>query len=203
MSAISHQNAPLTLAQRAVDTGKPGSVWSQALTGVVGITLAIVLIAGQVSLATTKNISKNLHQNVTQLQDGNVTMASVIERSEPSVMMEKTIGAQSASLKNTSATMQKLNKEMATSGKVTDSLMKTTSSMNATSLKLANGVKKMNADTARMLGLLQTMPAATDRTQKNLQKLSNDTRAINAEMKAIGQKMKRFGLPEAKGVKRR
>ena len=203
MSAVAAQQAPLTMVQRTVDTTRAGSVWGQVLTGVVGVTLAVVLIAGQVSLATTKNISKNLHKNVVQLKYGNKTMASVIEKSKPSVMMEKTIGAQSKSLDHTSVTMQALNVEMAKSGKVTNELMQTTAAMNATSLQLANGVKSMNGDTATMLSALQTMPAATDRTQTNLSKLASDTKAINAEMQAIGRKMKRFGLPEAQGVKRR
>jgi hypothetical protein len=194
------QPRALTLADRVVDSTKPGSVMSQALTGAVGLVLALVLIGGQISLATTKGISENLHKNVQQLKDGNKTMASVIERAEPSVAMEATLGAQADSLGNTERTMGLLNKEMATSGKVTDDLMSTVARMQSTSGLLANSVGAMNYDSLRMLDLLQMMPASTQHTYVGLNRIGGDTKAINGEMQAITAKMRRYGLTPAHGV---
>jgi hypothetical protein len=186
-----------------VDETKQGSPAAQALTGVVGIILAIVLVMGQVSLATTKGIATHLHASVGHIQEGNKTMESVIERAAPSASLEDVVKGQGDTLASTRDSMKVLNGEMGEIGKTTGSLNTVVGSMEENSSSLATGVDGMNTDTGRITGMLGNLPAATERTHAQLKKISMDTTAINIELAAIGAKMRGYGLPAAKHVKGR
>ncbi len=193
---------PNSFAAKVVDADRPGSVWGQVLVGGVGVVLALTLVLGQVSLATTKGIERNLDRNVAQLRTGNTTMKSIIERAAPSMKIDTLVKGQSTTLAHTNQTMTQLNREMATVGATTDELAGTVGQMETTSGQLAAHVGAMERNSGKISALLGRLPGVTDDTHKRLQRIGTDTGAINGELEAIAAKMQRYGLPPAKKVQK-
>lgn len=191
--------APSPLAP-LVDESRLGSPAGQALTGIAGIVLAIILVMGQISLATTKGLATHLDSSVQHITDGNAVMESVIERAAPSVALEKLVAEQAKIEANTLDTMQRTNGEMTAIAETTTELDSIVGRMEAASGSLATGVSGMSRDTTKIVDLLGTMPAATDRTQKALDGINRDTTATNIELGAIAGKMQKYGLPRAQGA---
>ena len=186
--------APLVDAQRL------GSAGGQAAIGVAGIVLAIILVMGQISLATSKGIAAHLHASVAHITEGNQVMESVVERAAPAVELEKILDKQAATLANTHDTMVMTNEQMRGIAATTTELDGVVTSMEATSSSLATEVSGMQESTSTMADTLATLPAATQRTHKQLATISSDTTAINTELSAIARKMKNYGLPQALGA---
>lgn len=184
-----------------LDDTKPGSRWGQVLTGVVGIVLAVILIVGQIAVATTQGIQHNLHATVGHLAVANKTMGSILDKALPITQVEKIVAVQQKTLANTLSTMQVLNGQMSEITATTDGLSSTVAGMNTTSASLASGVAGMDANTGTITQQLSTLPAQTDSTAKQLTKISTDSTAINAELIAITAKLRNYGLPAAKGVR--
>lgn len=183
-----------------VDEHRLGSAGGQAAIGIAGVVLAVVLVMGQISLAMTKGIAVHLHNSVAHITEGNKVMESVVERAAPSVIMEKALARQSATLANTRDAMKGTNAEL---GKITETkhrLLDVVGGMQTTSSSLASGVEGVNTSTTRMTGLLGTLPDATTRTHEQLSTINTDTAAINGELNAIASKMVSYGLPRAKGA---
>ncbi|MCW2927932.1 MAG: hypothetical protein JWM86_1900 [Thermoleophilia bacterium] len=198
MSAYSRNDgSPLAVL---VDEQRLGSAGGQAMVGIAGIVLAIVLVVGQISLATTKGIATHLHASVEHMTEGNQVMESVIERAAPSAELEKVLASQSKTLAHTRDAMAATNEELELILKEKHSLIKVVGRMDATSGELATGVDGVNASTKKMTGLLGTLPSATARTHAQLAKINADTTAINVELSAIAAKMQKYGLPLAKGA---
>jgi hypothetical protein len=183
-----------------VDEQRLGSPGGQAMIGVAGIVLAVVLIVGQISLATTKGIATHLHNSVQHITAGNEVMESVIERAAPSVEMEKALQAQEKTLGNTRDAMVATNEQLAQIMKTKESLLDVVSKMDASSGQLATGVGGVSSSTGKMTGMLGTLPSATRRTHAQLARINSDTTAINGELGAIGRKMTSYGLPHAEGA---
>jgi small-conductance mechanosensitive channel len=183
-----------------VDEQRLGSAGGQAAVGIAGIVLAIVLVMGQVSLATTKGIAVHLHSSVENIKQGNVVMESVIERAAPSVQLEKMLDQQSKTLANTRDAMAQMNGELDTIMKTKYELIDQVGQMETSSTKLAADVAKVDASTQKMTGMLGQLPGATQRTHKQLSTINNDTAAINTELAAIAAKMLKYGLPRAQGA---
>lgn len=183
-----------------VDHTRAGSAGGQAAIGIAGIVLAVILVVGQISLATTKGIAVHLHASVEHMTEGNEVMESVIERAAPSVELEKILDKQAKTLASTQDAMVMTNEQMRSIGATTTELDGVVGSMEATSSKLASGVTGMRASTDTMADELGTLPAATKRTHRQLATISGDTAAINTELTAIGRKMQAYGLPHALGA---
>ncbi len=198
-AAYGHQASVSPLAP-LVDEQRLGSAGGQAAVGIAGIVLAVVLVMGQISLAMTKGIAVHMHNSVLHITEGNEVMESVIERAAPSVVMEKALAQQSATLANTRAAMRSTNAELGSITETKHELLDVVGGMETTSGELATNVAGVNTSTTRMTGLLGTLPDATTRTHKQLAKINTDTAAINTELNAISSKMVRYGLPRAKGA---
>src|SRR5688572_20945001 len=95
-----------------VDEQRLGSAGGQAMVGIAGIVLAVILVVGQISLATTKGIATHLHASVGHITEGNQIMESVIERAAPSVELEKVLKSQAATLGSTRDAMASTNVEL-------------------------------------------------------------------------------------------
>lgn len=188
-------------ASRWADSDKPGSPWQQAMVGVLGVVLALTLVIGQVAVATTAGISRNLHANIKHLEDGNKTMKTIIERAGPTVLMEQVVRNQELILANTQKTLGVLNGHMGKIGATTAGLGSTVGTMQSTSGELATGVQGMNSDTQKIVGLLEPLPVAIGRTHTQLGQISTDAGAINGELNTISGKMIKYGLPHAKKVR--
>lgn len=199
MTAAAPGAAPSPLAP-LVDEQRLGSPGGQAAIGIAGIVLAIILVVGQVSLATTKGIAVHLRTSVENMEEGNKVMESVIERAAPSVQLEKMLEAQSKTLVNTRDAMAATNTELGAITTTTRELVGVVEGMEATSSTLATDVEGVNGSTEKMTSMLGTLPAATQRTHKQLSQINGDTTAINAELSAIAAKMIKYGLPRAKGA---
>jgi len=199
---VTNANGHVSPLAPLVDETRMGSKGGQALIGVAGIVLALILVMGQISLATTKGISTHLHASVLHMTEGNKVMESVVERAAPSTELEKVLAAQAITLAHTKDAMVGINGEMTTIGKTTDQLGGVVGGMEKTSGGLATGVAGMDRDTARIDTMLGTLPAATDRTGVALGTINTDTKALNAELAAISAKMRRYGLPAAMGAPR-
>jgi hypothetical protein len=158
-------------------------------------------VIGQISVATTAGIQKNLHSNIGHLQHGNATMRDIIEKAAPSVVMEKVVAHQRDTLANTNRTMIRLNATMDSLGGTTSDLKTTVGTMQTASGNLATGIEGMNSDTARIVKLLKPLPAATERTHRQLSRIANDSGDINTELGQISNKMVKYGLPHAQNVK--
>ncbi|MCW2925737.1 MAG: hypothetical protein JWM98_3141 [Thermoleophilia bacterium] len=180
-----------------VDETRLGSAGGQAMVGITGIVLAVILVMGQISLATSKGIAMHLHNSVQHVTSGNQTMESVIERAAPSVQMETALAAQAKTLAHTKDAMVQTNAQMAGIAKTTKQLDGVVGRMQATSATLASGVGAMDKQTGRITSMLGTLPGATERTHSQLSKINSDTNAINTELGAIGGKMEKYGLPHA------
>lgn len=196
-TAATHTASPLAAL---VDEQRLGSSGGQAMVGIAGMVLAVILVVGQVSLATTKGIATHLDASVANLTEGNQVMESVIERAAPSVELEKVLARQSETLANTRDAMVATNVELEGIGTTKKSLIDVVDKMDGTSSKLASGVAGVDASTTEMTELLGTLPDATTRTHRQLGQINGDTNAINAELDAIATKMLSYGLPKAKGV---
>jgi septal ring factor EnvC (AmiA/AmiB activator) len=184
-----------------VDHRRLGSAGGQALTGIAGIVLAVLLVVGQVSLATTKGISAHLHASVQHMTEGNEVMQSVIERAAPSVEMERVLAQQSKTLANTRDTMIKTNAQLGQITTTTGKLSTSTSAMQATSEKLATDVAAVDANTATINKRLGGLPAATDATGGSLTSISTDLHDLNGELIEISRKLMKYGLPRAQGAR--
>ena len=196
MTTMAHrQNASIFL-----DQSKPGSVWAQVLTGVVGIILCVVLIVGQLAVAITSGIQHNLHQSVLNLARGNQTMTQVLDKAQPVPMVEKVTKIQQDTLANTSATMVILNGQMAAIGGTTGGLKSTVDKMAAQSGSIATGVEGMDSTTKNVNSKLGGLLPATDKVAKPLGRIATDSTAINVELAAIAAKLVSYGLPAAQGV---
>lgn len=183
-----------------VDERHLGSAGGQFAVGVAGIVLAIVLIVGQISLATTKGLAVHLSTSVDNLTQGNQVMESVIERAAPTAALESALEQQSTTLASTRDAMVQTNAELDTITTSMGGLLETVGGMQTTGDQLASSVGGLSGSTSSMTGMLGTLPEATERTHKQLSTISTDTTAINAELAAIGRKMMSYGLPRAKGA---
>ncbi len=199
MSGMYAQASPSPLAS-LVDEQRLGSAGGQTLVGVAGIVLAVILVMGQISLATTKGIAVHLHNSVAHITEGNQVMESVIERAAPSVELEKILAEQEQTLVHTKNAMASTNAELASILSINNQLIGTVGGMQQSSKQLASDVSSLSGSTATMTRELGTLPAATKRTHGKLARISTDTGAINTELGAIGAKMQRYGLPHAKGA---
>lgn len=196
MSALAGQ--PLEFM---IDDQRQGSVWSQVLVGVVGVTLGIMLVVGQLSVATTHGISTNLHRNVKNLQAGNATLRDIVEKAGPTLVIQQVITKQNEVLQSTLDTMRMLNGEMGVVTDTTSGLKQSVNGMQSTSTQLASGVDGMNRDTARIADMLAALPDATTRTHHQLSRIDQDSTALNGELRSIGAKMRNYGLPQAQHVR--
>lgn len=200
MSAYAaHPGAPSPLAP-LVDEQRLGSAGGQAAVGIAGIVLAVILVMGQISLATTKGLAVHLHNSVEHMAKGNEVMESVVERAAPSVVMEEALAGQAKTLANTRQALVRTNAELAKIDTTKDSLLDVVGGMKSTSGSLATNVEGVNESTGKMTKLLGTLPDATTRTHGQLSTINRDTAAINAELNAIAAKMVKYGLPRAKGA---
>lgn len=191
------------MSSALIDDSRSGSPIQQALVGIVGIVLAVILIVGQISVAMTRGVSVNLHRNVKHLQDGNATLRDIVEKAGPALLIEKVVAQQQKTLQGTLDTMRVLNGEMEVIGETTTGLSGTVGSMQERSTSLAGGVAGMNRDTEKIVGMLGPLPDATTRTHTQLARIESDSAAINSELGAIGTKMRGYGLPQAQGVRGR
>lgn len=185
-----------------VDESRLGSSLGQAATGIAGIVLAVVLVMGQISLATTAGLAAHLHQAVENMEQGNQVMESVIERSAPSPLLAKAVEEQSKTLASTRDTMRMTNAGMAGMASTATKLDGVVGRMETTSGKLATGLDGMGKDTTKMSTLLGTLPAQATKTQTALGTINTDTKALNVELAAIAAKMQGYGLPRAQGAPR-
>lgn len=193
-------NAPSPLAP-LVDHTRLGSASGQALTGIAGIVLAVLLVVGQISLATTKGISAHLHASVQHMTEGNQVMQSVIERAAPSVEMERVLAGQSKTLANTRDTMIRTNAQLGEITATTGKLSASTTTMQKTSEQLAADVTSVDRNTALINKRLGGLPAATDATGGSLTGIAGDLHDLNGELEAISRKLMKYGLPRARGAR--
>lgn len=191
------------LAARAFDTERPGSAGSQLLLAAVSFGLAIALVVGQVSLAIEKGLARNLHANVAQIKDGNETMAQIIKKAEPSKVMDTIVAGQATTQQRTQETLIVLNGQMVVVSDTTDQLAGTVGHMEASSDKLSTTVGGLASDSELMAALLGGLPLTTTRTHKQLKRIGDDTADINTELGHVGDKLNRYGLPQAQGVQKR
>lgn len=206
MSAVAGSMQSVGIAAGArpspfVDVTRQGSGWQQLGVGVLGFVLAILMVVGQISVATTAGISRNLKINVEQLAAANTTMESIIERAGPSVAMERTVSVQAKSLAVTNETMVGLNAAMSEVGKTSEQMESAVEGMQATSSELSTGVAAMNDETAGINDLLGPLPDKARSTHGQLSQIDQDSAALNTELSAISSKMAGYGLPPAKNVK--
>lgn len=183
-----------------VDEQRLGSAGGQAMVGIAGIVLAVVLVMGQLSLAMTKGIAEHMSASVEHIARGNQVMESVIERSAPSVTLEKVLDGQSKTLANTRDAMVMTNQQMASISGTTGKLEGIVASMEEMSAGLADYVSGMQKSSKSMADTLGGLPGATKKTHVQLGQINADTNAINAELAAIGTKMDSYGLPKAEGA---
>jgi hypothetical protein len=199
MTAYAHNR--VSQLSGLVDETRVGSAGGQALTGIAGIVLAVLLVLGQVSLATTKGISAHLHSSVAHMTEGNQVMTSVIARAAPAVQMEKTLGAQEQTLGAVRDSMVQTNVQLGEIGSTTAQLASATTSMQGTSSRLATDVANVDVNTTKINKQLGGLPAATSATGGSLLKINADMHALNFELATISQKLMKYGLPRAKGAR--
>lgn len=199
MTAASPHASTTPLAA-LVDESRVGSSIGQAVTGIAGLVLAVVLVMGQLSLAVTAGMATHLHQSVEHMTEGNKVMESVIERAAPSPALAKAIADQSETLAATHDTMKMTNAGMVGMTQTANRLDGVVARMETTSGQLAGDLAGMGSDTAKMSSLLGGLPAKTTKTSASLSRINTDTIAINAELAAIAAKMQGYGLPRAKGA---
>ncbi|MCB0877638.1 MAG: hypothetical protein KDC46_01470 [Thermoleophilia bacterium] len=199
MTSHAASGAPSPLAP-LVDERRLGSAGGQAAIGIAGIVLAVILVMGQISIATSKGMAMHLSSSVDNITEANKVMESVIERAAPSVELEKVLDQQSQTLADTRDSMVVTNDELATIIDAKHRLIRIVGGMQSTSDQLASNVGSLRSSTSTMTSELGTLPAATTNTHKQLQRINTDTNAINGELGAIGQKMMSYGLPHAQGA---
>ncbi|MBC7460489.1 MAG: hypothetical protein H7287_03935 [Thermoleophilia bacterium] len=185
-----------------VDETRQGSAGGQTLIGVAGIVLAVLLVVGQVSLATTKGMAAHLHNSVQHMTEGNDVMEGVIAKAAPSVKMEQTLAQQEQTLGNVRDTMVTTNTQLGEIGATTKKLGAATSRMQVSSSKLAADVAAVDVNTASINASLSTLPIASDATLTSITKINTDMTALNFELATISQKLMKYGLPRAKGARR-
>lgn len=201
MTGASVQASPTPLAP-LVDETRLGSSIGQTATGVAGLVLAVVLVMGQISLATTKGLAEHLHQNVENITRGNQVMESVIERASPTPVLAKTVAEQSKVLASTRDTMHMTNAGMASMSQTAGELDTVVGRMESQSGNLAEGITGIGNDTAEIATLLGGLPDQTTKTHAALSRINADTVALNTELAQIAAKMQGYGLPRAKGAPR-
>lgn len=185
-----------------VDESRLGSSIGQTMVGVAGIVLAVILIMGQLSLATTKGLAEHLHTTVGHVTEANKVMESVIERAAPSPQLAKMVAQQSQILQSTRDTMHTTNASMSGLNSASTNMNTVVGSMGASSGKLATGIEHIGADTKKMGVALGKLPAQTAGTQTAMSRINKDTLALNTELAAIAGKMQGYGLPTVKGAPR-
>jgi hypothetical protein len=183
-----------------VDEQHLGSAGGQLTMGIAGIVLAVVLVVGQISLATTKGMAVHLSTSVDNLTQGNQIMESVVERAAATTVLETALEQQSATLANTRDAMAQTNAELDSIIVAKRGLLDVVGGMQTTGDQLASSVGGLSGSTSSMTGMLGTLPDSTERTHKQLSTINGDTAAINTELAAIGRKMRSYGLPRAKGA---
>ncbi|MCW2950082.1 MAG: hypothetical protein JWN41_1095 [Thermoleophilia bacterium] len=193
-------NSPSPLAG-LVDETRVGSAGGQTLTGIAGIVLAILLVAGQISLATTKGISQHLHASVAHMAAGNDVMESVISRAVPSTAMERVLAQQADTLGNVRDSMVRTNAQLGEIGATTRKLSTATDTMSATSARLAVDVAKTDRNTGAINVQLGTLPGATKATGASLSSINGDMRDLNGELATISHKLVKYGLPRARNAR--
>lgn len=198
MTAVAGQYSPLA---PLVDETRVGSAGGQALTGIAGIVLAIILVAGQVSLATTKGIAVHLDRSVANITEGNETMEQVIERAAPTTQLAKVLDGQAKMLAHTRDAMVMTNAELGEIGTTTGTLDDVVGTMEGTSSTLATTVGEMDANTKAIVGSLGSLPNSTERTAGTLKSINGDMVSINAELDELSRKLIGYGLPQAAGAK--
>jgi septal ring factor EnvC (AmiA/AmiB activator) len=177
VSTYAAEPSPSPLAA-LVDETRAGSAGSQLAIGIAGVVLAVVLVMGQISLATTKGMAIHLAASVDNITRGNEVMESVSTRDA----------------------MVLTNRELEAIAAEQETLVTTVDGMQQTSAQLDSDVASLSGSTAEMTSMLGTLPDATARTHKQLHRINTDTNAINQELAAIGRKMLSYGLPRAKGA---
>jgi methyl-accepting chemotaxis protein len=185
------------------DPSRRGSPRSQLAVGLCAFALAFTLVAGQLTLAITKGIHANLKQGVAQVEQGNEGLEKIIDNAEPTAMINELVKTQSETLVHTSETMTILNGELAAIAESTGSIESDVNAMQKSSAAVSAAVGEMSADTAKMYELLLPIPKRADSTARSIDRIATDTAAVSGEMKSISGKLERYGLPQAKGVRRR
>ena len=200
--SVTSTSAGMAPAERSLffEHDRSGSAAGQIATGIIGIALAIILVVGQISLATTKGIQASLAQSVINMREGNEVMRSVIERSQPTPQMRATVGAQGAELAATRDTMIALNAQLAQVEATTSGLAGTVQGMGQTSQTLATGVGTMASDAELMQNALGSLTTDTEATQSSLQTINTETVTINKQLQQISAKLQAYGLPQAQGA---
>ncbi len=170
------------------------------MVGVAGLVLAVILVMGQVSLATSKGMAVHLHNSVEHISQGNVVMESIVERTAPATALETILKKQTETLASTRNSLAQTNADLDAIITAKHGLIDVVDGMQSTSGALATDVGALGSSTTRMTSLLGELPDSTARTHKQLNRINTDTNAINAELAAIGRKMMSYGLPRAKGA---
>lgn len=183
-----------------LDEQRLGSAGGQAASGIAAIVLTIVLVMGQVSLATSKGINENLEEILAHITEGNEVMEQVAERAAPTVELERLLKVQGQTLSQARDSLAMTNADLASLSKTTTQLDRSVIGMQQTSTQLASDVKAVDSTTGSIASSLEPLPAATDRTRKQLVAIGTDTSAINGELGAITGKMQRYGVPQAVGA---
>ena len=199
MSSYAAQGSPSPLSP-LVDEQRLGSAGGQAMVGIAGLVLAVILVVGQVSLATSKGMAIHLHESVQHISQGNEVMESVVERSAPASVLETILERQSQTLANTRESLVQTNADLDSIITAKHELIDVVAGMQSTSGQLADDVGALGTSTSRMTSMLGELPDSTASTHKQLNRINTDTNAINAELAAIGRKMMSYGLPRAKGA---
>jgi septal ring factor EnvC (AmiA/AmiB activator) len=198
MTALSETASPLS---GLVDETRLGSAGGQLAIGIAGIVLAVILVMGQITLATTSAIAQNLNRSVVNITEANKVMESVIERAAPSTQLEKIVAVQSKTLANTRDAMIATNAQMDEISASTTTLdAELVAQMQQTSEQLAANVAAMQTSTDAIVSMLGTLPEQTEKTQTALDQLNSDTAQINAQLAQINKKLQGYGLPKAQGT---
>jgi ABC-type transporter Mla subunit MlaD len=171
------------------------------LTSIACIAVALILVIGQIALATTKGISAHLHTSVQNITDGNKVMEEVLERSAPSAALGKVLASQSTTLANTRDAMVQTNGELGQIADTTGQLGGVVDGMGSTSGQLADTIGSMETSTKRMTDQLGTLPGATERTSGSLSRINSDMAAVNVELNALAAKLQKYGLKQAAGAR--
>lgn len=199
--STSAQFAPQHRPSTMYDDTRAGSGLGQVGVAIVAIVLAIVLIVGQVALATTRDIASHLHESVANLAQGNTTMLQVIDRARPNPVIGKALAKQSQVLAHTSVTLTQVNVAMAQIIGTTNGLSTTVGSMQRSSNGLAGGVSGMARDSAKIASILGKLPDTASKISVSTSAIDGDSKDINTQLGAIEGKMKNYGLPQAKDIR--
>ena len=190
----------MTAGNRLItDDTRSGKPWQQALIGVLGIVLALVLVAGQISVATTRGIADNMRLLNANLEEGNEVMFEIVKKSAPAPVMEKVVNEQSGTLAHTRDSLVLMNEELDAMMATTDELQMQSQALQGTAGEVAGTVQGMEGSIGAMIATLGTLPTTTASAGDSLSSVRTDSAAINAELEAVGTKLEKYGLPKARG----